>query len=502
MLKKFVRDIVAYLPSRLLPALTAFITTPIVTRLFAPAEYANYALALGVSELLVALASSGFGSAVVRFLPQYEMRAALGVFYTTLSVCLAALVSAVGLISFAGLALFRGQIDPTLYPLLIIGVITFVAQSGFNVFTSAARAQQRGVLYTVFQLLYRYGSLGLGLLLVLVFGFQVDGLLWGNLLALVLVLPPLVYFTTRLSGLRPANLRLDDAETIWRYAWPLALGNVAMWGLRVLDRFIISWYRPAREVGLYAASYGISERVLDIIVGLFLLSVSPMLMNTWERQGREATEKALTMVTRVYLIVCLPIAVGLMATAAPFVNLLTAPAYHEGARIVGYVALGSFAWGLSNIAQTGLAVGKRARRLGANQILAALVNLGLNILLVPRFGFVAAGLTTLIGYALLAALQAWSARVYLTWRFPFRTARNVVIAVGCMGLAAWGIYGLAGNTEGVNLGFLTLSVGAAVPIYLGCLWLLGEARQHERAAAARAWAVATERFGMRRRGGD
>jgi O-antigen/teichoic acid export membrane protein len=410
-------------------------------------------------------------------------------------------VTAVSLVSLAGLSLFRARIDAQLYPLLFVGILVFVVQAGFNVLASVARAQQRGLLYTVFQLVYRYGSLGLGLLLVLVFGFQVDGLLWGNFLALALVLPMMAVFTTKGTALRLGHLRFGSAAGMWRYAWPLALGNVAMWGLRVADRYIIGWYRPASEVGLYSAAYGISERVLDIIVGLFLLSVSPLVMNVWEKQGREATEKTLTMVTRVYLIVCLPIAVGLTVTAFPFVALLTAPAYYDGYRVVGLIALGSFAWGLSHIACMGLAVAKRSRRLGTNQIIAALVNMGLNIILVPRFGFVAAGFTTLIGYVILVALQAWGSRQYLSPRFPMGTARNVIIAVTFMALAAWGIYGLSGDRGGLHLGYLALSVAAAAPVYCLALVLLGEAREQERIAAARLWATAMSNIATRRRGG-
>jgi len=260
--------------------------------------------------------------------------------------------------------------------------------------------------------------------------------------------------------------------------------------LRLSDRYIIGLYRPVSGVGLYSAAYGISERSVDIIVGLFLLSVSPLVMNTWESRGGEATEEVLTMVSRVYLIFCLPIAVGVTVMALPFVELLTAPAYHEGYRIVGYVAFGSFAWGLSHIAHMGLAIKKRPRRLGANQIIAALANLGLNVALVPRFGYVVAGVTTLAGYVILVALQAYGSRAHVSWRFPFKTLRNVLIAALCMGFAAWGIYALIDRGGGQNVVGLAMSVAIAAPIYLGCLWVLGEAREKEKAALAHLWHTA------------
>jgi len=487
MLKTFVRDMVTYLPSKLLPALTGFITAPILTRLFLPAEYGNYALALGVSGFLFALTCSGFGASVIRFFPVYQAKSEVGVFFVILSGSVGMVITAVSMISFSALLLLRGHLPAALYPLLLISILIFIVQAIFTVFMQVVRAQERSGLYTVLELLTRYGSLGLGLLLVIVFAFQVEGLLWGELLALALALPLLLFLITRGVNIRPGHFRSSDASQIWRYAWPLALGNMAMWGLRLSDRYIIAFFRPGSEVGLYSVAYTLSGKSIDMLVALFLLSMGPMVMNIWESQGREATEKALTMITRLFLISCLPAAAGLSLLALPFVALLTAEAYHEGYHIVGYVAFSSFASGLSQIASMGMLLKKETRRIALNLIVAALVNLGLNLALVPRFGFVAAGFTTLVGYAVLFVLQAYASRPYLTWRVPFRTLRNVLIATACMGLAVWGVCAVPGNRGDLHLGYLFLSIFVAVIVYFTSLLLLGEANEGEMAEVKRLW---------------
>jgi O-antigen/teichoic acid export membrane protein len=138
-----------------------------------------------------------------------------------------------------------------------------------------------------------YGSLGIGLLLVLVGGYRVEGLLWGTFLALSLILPFLIFLATKGVGIHPRHFRLDDARQLWQYAWPLTLGSVAMWGLRLSDLFIISAFRPERDVGLYSVSHNISAKSIELLVALFLLSISPLIYSTWESKGRDATEKAL-----------------------------------------------------------------------------------------------------------------------------------------------------------------------------------------------------------------
>lgn len=487
MLRKFVKDIALYTPSQLLPALTAFITTPIMTRLFPPVEYGYWALAASISAFLVALTVSGFGSAVIRFYPFYKARSTLNVFFATLGVSISAVITVVAGVSFIIVFFLKQFLPPAMVKLLPIVMLIFVTQSVFSVFQSVLRAQGRSGSFTFFNLLITYGGLGIGLLLVVGWGLRVEGLLRGTFLALVLALPFLFLLATKRVGIHPQYFRLADAQQIWQYAWPLTLGNVAMWGLRVSDLFIISSFRPEREVGLYSVSYNISAKSIELLVGLFLLSVSPLIYNIWESEGREVTEKTLTMITRVYLLLCLPSAVGLSVLAFPFVTLLTAPDYYEGSKIVGYVVFSSFTWGLANIAMMGIAIKKQARRLAANQIAAVSVHIVLQLLLVPRFGYIASAVSTLVGYIVLLVLQTIASRPYLTWRFPFRTLCNVMAASMAMGLAAWGVYALSGAGGKGSPAYLFLSIVAAVPVYVVYLWWLSEIKQEEKHHLMKLW---------------
>ncbi len=491
MIKRFVKDLAMYAPSQFLPAITAFITTPILTRLLAPAEYGYWAQAANLSGLLTAVAVSGMGSAALRFYPAYEAKAKAPVFFATIGVSVAAMVTVIAGLSFLALALLRAWCPPWLVELLPLAIMIFVANGIFTVYMAVIRAQGRSGVYTALQLLTNYGGLGLGLLLVMVFGFRVKGLLWGTLLAVAPAVPFLIALASRKVGMHLREFRMRDALEFWRYAWPLALGAVAMWGLRVSDLFIISSFRPARDVGLYSVSYNISSKSIELLVSLFLLGVSPLLYRTWETEGREATETALTMVTRVYLIVCLPAAVGLSVLALPFVALLTAPEYYEGSRIVGFVVFSSFIWGLASLAMMGLTIKQQARRLGANNIIAAAIHIGLQLLLVPRFGYVAAAISTFIGFTALLVLQTVSSRPHLAWRFPFATLRNVIAASVVMGAAAWGIHGIAGGSHRSSALSLLLSVTLAVPIYGACLWWLGEVKDAEKTTVFTLWDRAT-----------
>jgi O-antigen/teichoic acid export membrane protein len=492
-LRKFIEDMGKYAPAQFLPALTALITTPILTRLFPPSEYGYWALAMSVSAFLVALVVSGFGSAVLRFYPMYKAKSTLNVFFASLVFSNAVILVFVTGVAFLTLFLLRKNLPPLLFQLLPITILIFVTQSIFTVFISVMRAKEHSGSYTTFQLFVYYGGLGLGLLLVIVFGLRVDGLLWGSFIPLVLAMPYLIFLATKGVGIHLRNFHFSDALQMWQYAWPLTLGNVAMWALKLSDLFIIRAFRTERDVGLYSVSYSLSAKSIELLVALFMLSVSPLIYSTWESKGREATEKALTMVTRVYLILCLPAAVGLSVLARPFISLLTAPEYYEGSKIVSFVAFSSFAWGLGFIASMGMTIKKQAGRLGANMVLSAAVHIFLQFLLVPHFGYIASAISTLIGYTTFCILNTLASQPHLAWRFPMTSFRNVLVSSILMGLISYGVYEISRAGDKVSIPYLFLSILVAVSTYLSFLWWLNEIKVGEKQAFWRLWSTIKKR---------
>jgi O-antigen/teichoic acid export membrane protein len=482
--RNFNRLLLTYLPARLLPALSGLILTPWITHLFNPAEYGYWALAAGVSDFLYALACSGIGAGVIRFFEAYRLKSQEDEFFASLAAALGFAILPTFIASLVLLCLFRDHIPASLYPLLQIGVLIFVVQSMFNMLSNLMVAQQRSSAFTIFQLLNRYGSMAVGLALVFFLGFRINGLLWGSLLVLAVCIPFMIFTLTKGVQVRISPVDRSHIRKLWSYGLPLALGNVAMWGLRLSDRYLIGYFRPESEIGIYSAAYNLSGKSIEILAALFGLSTFPFLVKIWESEGRQATEKALAQITRLYLLLGLPAAAGLSLFASPFISLFAASTYHEGYRVVAPVAFSAFFWELSLIAGSGLLIQKKTLAIATNQVLSALGNVGLNLLLLPRFGFIAAGLTTFAGYLVLFALQYYSARRYLAWRLSIKSLRNISIATLLMGSLSLWIYRLSGNVTELRPGHFFLCVLLALPIYVGALWMLGEWNDSERGAVA------------------
>jgi O-antigen/teichoic acid export membrane protein len=482
MQREFIKDTLIYLPSKLLPALTAFITIPIVTRLLTPAQFGDYALAIGVTDFLFAMTCSGLGAGAVRFYAAYREQNRLRAYFATLGLLLLTAITCGSGLTIALLIAWSERLPAELQPLLLVSILVFGVQAAYIVLMQVVRAQERSKLYTTFELVASYSSLVFGLVLLGVFGWGASGLLWGAFFAYAIVLLMLVPAVTKYTSRQGSgHLQSSDLRILWRYAWPLALGNLAMWGLRLSDRYLIGVYRSRAEVGLYSAAYNISAKSIDVLVAVLLLSMGPLIMNVWEKAGPTETRQTVRAATRLFLLVCLPATMGLSALAAPFVTLLTDTSYHAGYRIVPFVVFSSFFYGLAQIGSVGLLIAQRTRRVATNQMIAGALNLALNIVLIPRFGVIAAAVTTLVGYVTLFALQALASRRFFTWPFPYRTLRNALIAGTASSLIAVGMYALLNPADDVSIVAISISVLAAALIYAALLWLIGEIAPSEKA---------------------
>jgi O-antigen/teichoic acid export membrane protein len=432
----FVVKLLKYLPSKALPALSAFITLPIISRLFRPEIYGDYILAETLAGFLVAATCSGFASGVLRFYPQYKKNNALGSFHSALNINLLMVIVTTCAIAMFVLAASQPALSKRLYQMLFLAVGVYAARALLTVYLEIPRALERPAAYTTFSLVQRYGSLAIGFSLILLLGTGIHGLLIGQLVATLLLLPFLYFGNVSSSSGNSGTFSWRDSKILFRWAWPLLIGNLAMWSLQLSDRYVLALLRPKVEVGYYSLAYQISDKSMNIMVSMFILSMIPAVINTWENRGKEAAQETLRIATRVYLLTALPASVGLAVLSKPILRLLSTEAYFPGHKVVGIVAAASFFWGLSMFAAMGLVISKRTLRLGTNQLVAAGVNLALNFALVPTLGFVGAAITTLIGYVLLFALQAAMSRREIRWPFPWSTLFNVVVGSGvmCVGL--------------------------------------------------------------------
>lgn len=336
--KAFIRDLLKYLPSQIIPALLGFISIPVFTRIFSPSEFGYYALVMASIMILLTLLS-WLGSAVVRFCPalsdtQKTIMLRSSFWVQILSSIVIAFIAVI-------LSRFIWSDDHLFLKLFDVGMLVFVAQSIYSLLTDLLRAQFKSGKFSLFRIWLKISGLGLGLSLAIFFHLSVIGILYGMLLGALIGLPFLIRLTlTRIS--LPGKIPFQLLYEMALYGMPLVVGNLGFWTLRQFDRYLIEIFYSAREVGIYSAAYAISEESIMLLGSLFMLSSGPLLATVWEKNGQEESKTLLNSITRLYILVCIPAIAGISILAKPIMELLTGAEFVCGYPMVPWIAAGAF----------------------------------------------------------------------------------------------------------------------------------------------------------------
>lgn len=442
----------------------AFLLIPVYTAHLAPADYGVLSIATTVAGILTILYLQPMEGAMTRLSfdladedRRRELYATLWLFQVGFS---AAASVCVELLAWANPGFAIASVPWSPYLRLVVWT-TFVSTAAFLL----PRA-----LFLFREQAWRYASLNLGLFVlttacivyfVVLRAEGAAGSLRGTFLATVAVAIPATWVALR--NVRPV-LRATDLRAGLAFALPMVPHLLSLWALNLSDRLILTQFVPLSDVGVYTLGYQIGA-IPQIVAVAVSTAINPFYFRV-AATGEGAPRTLAPLMTWYVLLIAL-VGVGTVATAPDLLRLVGARADYLGAeRVLPWVVAGSVARAFYFVFVAAVYHSKNLSRLPLVTIASALVNVALNFALIPRFGIMAAAVTTFLAYAFQAVLlYRYAQRSY---RLPYQWERLTILAVA---FCCWTI----GLTR-VQIGDAWAGLAAKAAIALAfpaALWLLG-----------------------------
>ncbi|HEX3172592.1 MAG TPA: flippase [Solirubrobacterales bacterium] len=265
----------------------------------------------------------------------------------------------------------------------------------------------------------------------------------GGLVPLAIAFLAAALATTALQvwlGLRAGAVELLGSRHLWRplarVGLPLATGGVLVLAYARIDQILVLELVGTREAGLYAAVYRILEQAhfLPLTVSTTLL---PLVSAAYPSDPPRVRE--LLQTTAEYLaLVSLPALGVALAASGPAIELLFGGEFAAAAPalpvLMGAFVVICFGYLSGNM----IVVLGLQRRFVLYASLGLVVNVGLNLVLLPRYGFLAAAWTTLatelavVGLAWRAVMSELDFRLALgrVYRAAAATAAMTLLLLG------------------------------------------------------------------------
>lgn len=228
-----------------------------------------------------------------------------------------------------------------------------------------------------------------------------------------------------------------------RFGVPLVMASLSAWLLNVGDRYIIKAVLDARAVALYEWAARVAGVLQLLLVNSFFQAFTVIGLKALDGEGHAALHRT---TFRHYTAWAGWAVLGLALSAYDLTRLLPAdPAYLQSSDLVLLLSLGFMAYGAYYIVVNVMYGSGRTGMISLNVLGAALLNVGLNVLLVPRLGINGAAITTLVSYLVLALGAAFFARQDHAIRFEW----HVLFMAGALaaGLYVLGRPSLAWETQ-------------------------------------------------------
>jgi O-antigen/teichoic acid export membrane protein len=238
-------------------------------------------------------------------------------------------------------------------------------------------------------------------------------------------------------------------------------------------------------VGYYANAYKVID-AFGVVPSSFVLALFPLLSRRAAEPGREGggLERVYRLALKLLVALALPVAILVTALADVLVGWLWGPGFLPDSAIalrilIWFLPL-SFFNGLTQYVL--IAIG-RQRRITVAFAFAAVFNVGANLLLIPRYSYVAAGVVTVASEVLLLVPFLLALRGRVAVRPVLGAALRPVPAALVTGLvlgAGWVVAGAAGGGAGATLAVRLAAGTAGVALYPVLLWIGGTFDRDER----------------------
>lgn len=412
--------------------LLGLLITVTLARLLGPGGYGSYAYVLALVSLVAIPAQVGLPMLVVRETAKAQVESNWALMkglwkWAVLVVLSISLIIAMAAFSIYEFGLF--STGPYSYYTLVLGLALIPLIGLGNLAGAATRGLRRVVIGLIPEFIARQTSL---LIFVFVLVYFYRGELNPDSALTLYVFACFfawIVGVVLLKRVRPAPLKLNPRPEYRSRQWFVAMFPLAlMAGMQVInqntDVIMLGYFWPSDLVGVYKV---VLTGAATVAFGLqaVTLSVAPQFARLYTQGEKAKLQRLVTQSARMILFLSLPVVVGLVAFGEQLLTLLFGVEYAIGATALAILAVGQLVNAYVGSVGVLLSMTGHEKDTAIGVGVAAVVNVVLNFMLIPKFGIEGAASATAI------SVVVWN---IILWRLVNKRLGLESMAYGFIGI--------------------------------------------------------------------
>ncbi|MDP3624756.1 MAG: oligosaccharide flippase family protein [Methanobacteriaceae archaeon] len=415
--------------TNILVALSSLILLPILTKNLSIQDYGIWVQVTVTIGLIPALATLGLPFSMVRFLPVIKDKKEISEYFYSLTGVVLLTSSLVSFLFF----LFAGSIGKSLFNgnifiAKLLPIIIFVACLNY-LLINYFRTFNQMKIYSLFLFIQTYLNVILASYLI-IWGYGIFGAVIGLLISQIFIF--ISMFLIIILDIGIMIPRFQKIREHLSFGLPTMPSSMSYWIVDSSDRYIIGIILGTAFVGYYSPGY-----TLGNLIAMFFFPIAtvltPMISKYYDNNEINEVKRLLKYSLKFFLFLGIPSVFGLYFLSKPILLILTTSEIAlNGYIITPIIAISAIFYGLYGIYSQILVVEKKTKIMGVIWIVLAILNISINMILIPVLGILAAGITTLLAYFLAFFFTYLASKKCIKFSLEYKFYLKCIFASICM----------------------------------------------------------------------
>jgi len=435
------RHVSHYFGGRIAVILLGFISFPVFTRLFSVADYGVLSLLLKTVLIFTVISKLGVQNSVLRFYQEYAQQGHDGLrrYYSSVLFGTATIGIMVAALFVTGLWLMPPTVvSPETSRLLYIASALILIRAMQPMVAAFLRVEGRTRTYNAIEIATKAATIGVIALLLLGWKGGIRAFLLATITVEGAVVLALVLTFAFRGFISVAAFDTRLFKSIVVFGLPLVAYEIASVVLDSGDRILVQHYLGAEVLGYYSAAYNIASYFQESLMTPVNLALFPIFMKIWAEKGKDETTKFLSKSLDLFLMMSIGLAAAMIAVSPSAIVVLASHKYARAQELLPMLVIGLVLYASHIFLNAGLLIYKQTTVMAKLVFGACLVNIGFNVILLPRVGMRGAAIATLVSYIYLVIAMARASFKIMPFRIEWwGIVRYLALACTCVYLVSY-----------------------------------------------------------------
>jgi O-antigen/teichoic acid export membrane protein len=399
-IRNIIRQGSIYSITKVLLLMFSIVTFPIFTRVLSKEEYGLMHTITIVLMMVSLICSGDLKDAILRFYGECERKNELRLLISnTFTGSLLMAVVGYLLTVLVAFVMFKfGIISNDVFKLILISFLAIIAGNIVVPIQAFYRVREEALKYNAVSLISKLITTGLCITFVVYLSKGLYGLFVGQIIGEGLIAATLFIIFMKQYGFGTLSLSFHHLKIFLKYSSPLIVNGIFAYLTNFGDRFLIAMYLGQASVATYAVAYALPDYIQTAVILSLNMVLYPVIMNLWGKGKDKEAEVMLSNFLIIYVVIAIPVVFGLISLRYEIIEVLASKKYFQAAELITVLTLGMMIRGLEFPLAAGLYRVKRTDLIALLNMGGVIVNVGLNVILIPILSLQGAAFATLGSY--------------------------------------------------------------------------------------------------------